>query len=67
MENQVFDILPVRGTLLPGESENVEFVFHSQVDHKFLATALCAVSGGEILTNHFFEPAKFLQNYNSLI
>jgi len=44
--NEVFDILPLSGFLLPGESENVEFIFNSVVNHKVKAIAVCHVEGG---------------------
>lgn len=44
--NQYYDILPVMGHLAPGESETIEFVYHSQSGIKHVATAMCAVEGG---------------------
>ena len=44
--NAVFDILPIRSVLKPGESEDVEFVFYGHANHKYKATALCEVEGG---------------------
>ena len=44
--NEVFDILPLSGFLQPGESENVEFIFNSVVNHKVKAVAVCHVEGG---------------------
>ena len=32
--NQVFDIVPIRGTLQPGDSEDVEFSFYGHADAK---------------------------------
>jgi hydrocephalus-inducing protein len=44
--NEVFDVLPIRGFLQPGESEEVQFVFfgHPEVNMKTLA--VCEVVGG---------------------
>lgn len=42
---QVFDMMPLSGTLLPGESQNVEANFYGHLG-KFRATALCDVVGG---------------------
>ena len=44
--NSVFDILPIRSSLLPGESEEVEFVFFGHANHKYKAIAVCEVQGG---------------------
>ena len=44
--NEIFDILPLSGYLQPGESENVEFIFNSVVNHKVKAVAVCHVEGG---------------------
>jgi hypothetical protein len=44
--NQAFDILPIRSTLAPYESENVEFILYGHAGRKFRAQALCVVSGG---------------------
>ena len=44
--NAVFDILPIRSFLKPGESEDVEFVFYGHANHKYKATAVCEVQGG---------------------
>lgn len=44
--NEVFDILPLSGFLQPGESENVEFIFNSVVNHRVKAVAVCHVEGG---------------------
>eukprot|EP01064_Diplonema_japonicum_P013676 TRINITY_DN21214_c0_g1_i2.p1 TRINITY_DN21214_c0_g1~~TRINITY_DN21214_c0_g1_i2.p1 ORF type:complete len:4615 (+),score=1185.39 TRINITY_DN21214_c0_g1_i2:107-13846(+) len=41
-----FDILPIRGFLKPGESEKVEFIYHSQTAKKAKATAVLVVEGG---------------------
>jgi hydrocephalus-inducing protein len=43
---QVFDILPARNILLPGESEDVEFTMQSGTDTKIVSTAICVVTGG---------------------
>ena len=44
--NAVFDILPTRGFLMPGQSEDYEFVFYGHANHKYRTTALCEVEGG---------------------
>jgi hypothetical protein len=41
--NQIFDILPIRGTLLPGEGETVEFSYFSFPNYSCRAMALCEV------------------------
>jgi hypothetical protein len=43
---QVFDILPARNTLLPSQSEDIEFTMVSVMDTKVAATAICVVVGG---------------------
>ncbi|CAM9222413.1 unnamed protein product, partial [Heterosigma akashiwo] len=44
--NQVFDILPIRSHLAPGESEDVEFLFYGHANRKFKGTCVCEVEGG---------------------
>ncbi|OQR81932.1 hydrocephalus-inducing protein, partial [Thraustotheca clavata] len=44
--NQVFDILPIRGALEPGEVENVEFIFYGHANRKFKSLVACEVTGG---------------------
>ena len=44
--NEVFDILPVSGMLLPGQSENVEFTFYSGNGISYTGTAVCSCDGG---------------------
>ena len=44
--NQVFDILPIRFNLEPGESEMVEFVYYGHANRSFDAIAVCEVEGG---------------------
>ncbi|CAM9551896.1 unnamed protein product [Chrysoparadoxa australica] len=44
--NQVFDILPIRSFLHPGESEEVEFLFYGHANRKFNGRAVCEVEGG---------------------
>ncbi|CAK4295658.1 unnamed protein product [Aphanomyces euteiches] len=44
--NQVFDILPIRGTLQPGETEIVEFIFYGHANRKFKSVVACEVEGG---------------------
>ncbi|KAF0682818.1 Aste57867_25117 [Aphanomyces stellatus] len=44
--NQVFDILPIRGLLQPGETESVEFIFYGHANRKFKSVVACEVEGG---------------------
>ncbi|KAI9996311.1 hypothetical protein PInf_013709 [Phytophthora infestans] len=44
--NQVFDILPIRGTLKPNESEKIDFVYYGHANRKFKSTVACEVGGG---------------------
>ena len=44
--SQVFDILPIRSVLRPGESEDLEFVMYGHENHKFSGKAICEVKGG---------------------
>lgn len=44
--NEIFDILPLNGTLEPNMSETVEFVYYGAPDRKFEAKAICQVEGG---------------------
>ncbi len=44
--NQVFDILPIRSLLRPGESEVVEFAFYAHANREFFTTAVGVVRGG---------------------
>ena len=44
--NQVFDILPIRSLLRPGESEVVEFAFYAHANREFSTTAVAVVQGG---------------------
>lgn len=44
--NEVFDILPVSGMLLPGQTENVEFTFYSGNGISYNGTAVCSCDGG---------------------
>jgi len=43
---QIFDILPIRSVLQPGESENIEFSMYGLPNGKFNGMAMCAVEGG---------------------
>ncbi|XP_035275425.1 hydrocephalus-inducing protein homolog [Anguilla anguilla] len=43
---QVFDILPIHGVLLPGESQQVSFTFYGHAHISGQALALCQVEGG---------------------
>eukprot|EP00756_Hemistasia_phaeocysticola_P037141 Hpha_TRINITY_DN16680_c2_g2::TRINITY_DN16680_c2_g2_i1::g.182314::m.182314/K17570/HYDIN; hydrocephalus-inducing protein len=42
----LFDVLPIRGFLRPGEAERVEFVFHAQSAVRAKAQAVLLVDGG---------------------
>lgn len=44
--NEVFDILPVSGTLEPGQTEHVEFTFYSGSSINYTGTAVCSCDGG---------------------
>ncbi|CAK0825377.1 unnamed protein product [Prorocentrum cordatum] len=44
--NQIFDILPIMGTLEPGASQTTTFTYFGLGDRKFSATALCQAEGG---------------------
>ena len=44
--NEVFDILPIRGELQPGQTEEVQFLFYGHSECKFQALAACEVQGG---------------------
>ncbi|KAJ1558923.1 hypothetical protein HK096_003058, partial [Nowakowskiella sp. JEL0078] len=44
--NQVFDIQPISGILLPGDSENVQITFYGHPGGYFKATIICDVAGG---------------------
>lgn len=52
--NQVFDVLPIRSQLQPGESEDVEFIYYAQAQRKFSGHIVCNVEGGPeyMLTLH---------------
>ena len=43
---QVFDVLPIRGLLQPGETETVEISYFARADSKIEAFAVCEVEGG---------------------
>ena len=44
--NEVFDILPLRGTIDPDAEENVEFLYFAMANRNFNVTAVCKVEGG---------------------
>ena len=46
--NEVFDILPLSGYLLPEETQNIEFIFNAlgQQQRRYKTTAICKVEGG---------------------
>ena len=43
---KLFDVLPIRGLLLPGESQRAEILYKGGIDCKAKALALCEVAGG---------------------
>ena len=43
---QIFDILPLHGTLLPGESQEVQFTFYGYTGIATECVAACKVDGG---------------------
>jgi hydrocephalus-inducing protein len=44
--NEIFDILPLNGTLEPGQVENVEFVYYGLPNKRFESVAICQIEGG---------------------
>jgi len=44
--NEVFDILPVSGLLMPGQTENVEFTYYAGNNLIYSGTAVCSCDGG---------------------
>eukprot|EP00501_MAST-03F_sp_TOSAG23-6_P000263 GSMAST32.ASY1.ANO1.269.1 assembled CDS len=44
--NQVFDILPIRSFLKPGQSEKIEFVMYGHTNRSFKGKCVCEVEGG---------------------
>lgn len=44
--NEVFDILPVSGVLMPGQTETVEFTYYSGHGLTYSGIAVCSVDGG---------------------
>lgn len=44
--SQLFDILPIEGTLEAGQTEQVDFSFYAYPGVKASATAVCAVANG---------------------
>ncbi len=46
--NEVFDVIPIKGRLLPGASDHIEFVFFGFPDLVAKALALCEVEGGPV-------------------
>ena len=43
---QVFDVLPIRGYLEPGEEETVEISYFARAHSKSAVVAVCEVEGG---------------------
>jgi hypothetical protein len=48
--NEIFDLLPIRATLDPGEHEIVEASFYAYPGYKVKATAICRVCSIQILS-----------------
>ncbi|CAM9895712.1 unnamed protein product, partial [Laminaria digitata] len=46
----IFDILPIRSLLRPGESEEVGFVYYGHANRKALGKCACDVTGGPAYT-----------------
>lgn len=44
--NEIFDILPLNGTLEPQQIEQVEFVYYGLPGRRFEAKAICQIEGG---------------------
>lgn len=44
--SQIFDVLPLRGMLMPGDSEMMDVYFYGPADSKYDVTAVCNVIGG---------------------
>ncbi|KNC96691.1 uncharacterized protein SPPG_07904 [Spizellomyces punctatus DAOM BR117] len=44
--DQIFDIRPLHGMLMPGDSETVEITFYGHLGGRFSAVAICDVAGG---------------------
>lgn len=44
--NQIFDILPIFGTIGPGETQTATFTYYGLRDRSFKTTAVCVVDGG---------------------
>lgn len=47
---QIFDILPIRSSLRPGESEEVQFVYYGHANRKAIGKCACDVKGGPTYT-----------------
>lgn len=44
--NQIFDILPIMGTLEPGHTQDITFTYYGMRNQKFDVTAVCQTEGG---------------------
>jgi hypothetical protein len=65
--SQLFDILPIEGTLGPGQTEQVDFSFYAFPGVKATATAACAVKNGPTYEVGMTAPAQgLLQNLQNL-
>lgn len=61
--NEVFDILPVSGILMPGQTETVEFTFYSGHGLTYNGIAVCSVDGGPDYEVPIVGESSFV-NYN---
>lgn len=55
---KVFDILPIRSVLRPGDMEEVEFVYYGHANQKAQGVCLCDVVGGPSYTLHLSGEAS---------
>ena len=57
----MFDILPLHGTLLPGESQQVQFTFYGHTDLATECMAVCKVEGGPAYQIRLIGEASLVQ------
>ena len=58
---QIFDILPLYGTLKPGDTEQVTFTFFGHAHIGSRAKAICEVEGGPTYTIHLKGEASLVE------
>lgn len=58
---QVFDILPLHGTLQPGQREEVQFTFHGHTGIATEVTAVCRVEGGPVYRLRLMGESSMVQ------